>query len=211
MLETDNLGWTLSASLRCSGIVPSLRSGIYPLIASAWERHRTRRKIVPHSKIFRSDLGLSASPVGHYHHGVSCKGLLNLPRLIAHAGYPLLGARANAVAAPRDLSPPRGPLDRGVYNIVSHFSEPVQTSLSSDLAMALIVIAKASLSFLGVGVPPAFHWGTLLAARASTKHAWWLPLFPGLCIFITVLGINLLGDALRDILDPRLKRTGLGL
>ena len=49
--------------------------------------------------------------------------------------------------------------------------------------------------------------GTMLAdARIYISTAWWLPLFPGLCIFITVLGINLLGDALRDLLDPRLKR-----
>ena len=65
----------------------------------------------------------------------------------------------------------------------------------------------------GVGVPPEIPtWGTMLAdARIYISTAWWLPLFPGLCIFITVLGINLLGDAMRDILDPRLKRTGTGL
>ena len=46
----------------------------------------------------------------------------------------------------------------------------------------------------------------LADARIYISTAWWLPLFPGACIFITVLGINLLGDALRDLLDPRLKR-----
>lgn len=90
----------------------------------------------------------------------------------------------------------------------------VQTSLViGTFAMASSIIAEASLSFLGVGVPPEIPtWGTMLAdARIYISTAWWLPLFPGLCIFITVLGINLLGDALRDILDPRLKRTGSGI
>jgi peptide/nickel transport system permease protein len=90
----------------------------------------------------------------------------------------------------------------------------IQTSLViGTFAMASSIIAEASLSFLGVGVPPEIPtWGTMLAdARIYISTAWWMPLFPGLCIFITVLGINLLGDALRDLLDPRLKRTGSGL
>lgn len=90
----------------------------------------------------------------------------------------------------------------------------IQTSLViGTFAMASSIIAEASLSFLGVGVPPDIPtWGTMLAdARIYISTAWWMPLFPGLCIFVTVLGINLLGDALRDLLDPRLKRTGSGL
>ena len=87
----------------------------------------------------------------------------------------------------------------------------IQTSLViGTFAMASSIIAEASLSFLGVGVPPEIPtWGTMLAdARIYISTAWWLPLFPGLCIFVTVLGINLLGDGLRDLLDPRLKRSG---
>ena len=90
----------------------------------------------------------------------------------------------------------------------------IQTSLViGTFAMASSIIAEASLSFLGVGVPPEIPtWGTMLAdARIYISTSWWMPLFPGLCIFVTVLGINLLGDALRDILDPRLKRTGSGM
>lgn len=90
----------------------------------------------------------------------------------------------------------------------------IQTSLViGTFAMASSIIAEASLSFLGVGVPPEIPtWGTMLAdSRIYISTAWWLPLFPGLCIFITVLGINLMGDGLRDLLDPRLKRTGAGI
>jgi peptide/nickel transport system permease protein len=80
-------------------------------------------------------------------------------------------------------------------------------------AMASAIISEASLSFLGLGVPPDIPtWGTMLAdGRTYISTAWWLALFPGLSIFVTVLGINLLGDALRDIFDPRLKRTGASL
>lgn len=90
----------------------------------------------------------------------------------------------------------------------------IQTSLViGTFAMASAIISEASLSFLGLGVPPEIPtWGTMLAdGRIYISTAWWLALFPGLCIFLTVLGINLLGDALRDILDPRLKRVGASI
>jgi peptide/nickel transport system permease protein len=86
----------------------------------------------------------------------------------------------------------------------------IQISLVvGTFAMATAIIAEASLSFLGLGVPPEIPtWGTMLAdGRIYVSTAWWLALFPGLAIFLTVLGINLLGDALRDLLDPRLRRT----
>jgi peptide/nickel transport system permease protein len=80
-------------------------------------------------------------------------------------------------------------------------------------SMASAIISEAALSFLGLGVPPEIPtWGTMLAdGRTYISTSWWLALFPGLCIFFTVLGINLLGDGLRDILDPRLKRSGSGI
>lgn len=77
-------------------------------------------------------------------------------------------------------------------------------------AMAGAILSEASLSFLGLGVPAEIPtWGSMLAdGRSHISTSWWLALFPGLAIFFTVLGINLLGDALRDVLDPRLKRSG---
>jgi len=86
----------------------------------------------------------------------------------------------------------------------------IQISLViGTFSMASAIISEASLSFLGLGVPPEIPtWGTMLAdSRSYISTAWWLALFPGLCIFLTVLGINLLGDAIRDLLDPRLKRS----
>jgi peptide/nickel transport system permease protein len=116
----------------------------------------------------------------------------------------------------RDFVTAARSLGSGSYKIILRHIIPnlIQTSLViGTFAMASSIIAEASLSFLGVGVPPHIPtWGTMLAdARIYISTAWWLPLFPGLCIFLTVLGINLLGDALRDILDPRLKRITSGV
>jgi peptide/nickel transport system permease protein len=75
--------------------------------------------------------------------------------------------------------------------------------------MATAIIAEASLSFLGLGVPPDVPtWGTMLGdGRNYISTAPWLCIFPGLAIFTVVLGINLLGDGLRDVLDPRMKKA----
>lgn len=87
------------------------------------------------------------------------------------------------------------------------------TVVIGTFSMASAIISEASLSFLGLGVPPEIPtWGSMLAdGRTYISTSWWMALFPGLCIFFTVLGINLLGDGLRDILDPRLKRSGSGI
>ena len=79
----------------------------------------------------------------------------------------------------------------------------VQTSLSLSTA----ILTEASLSFLGLGTqPPAPSWGTMLGAgRRYMETAPWVAVFPGLAITFTVLGFNLLGDGLRDVLDPRLR------
>jgi peptide/nickel transport system permease protein len=77
----------------------------------------------------------------------------------------------------------------------------------ATLDMARVIVIESALSFLGLGVqPPTPTWGGMLAdGRVYLSTAWWLATFPGLAILITVLGINLLGDGLRDTLDPRLK------
>ncbi len=72
------------------------------------------------------------------------------------------------------------------------------------LGIAYAILMEASLSFLGLGTqPPTPSWGGMLSnAREQFFTAWWISIFPGLAIFFTVLGFNLLGDGLRDILDP---------
>ncbi len=78
----------------------------------------------------------------------------------------------------------------------------------ATLGVAYTILTEASLSFLGLGVqPPTPSWGGMLStAREQLFTAPWISIFPGLAIFVTVLGLNLLGDGLRDILDPHTAR-----
>ncbi|MEM7734796.1 MAG: ABC transporter permease [Deinococcota bacterium] len=79
----------------------------------------------------------------------------------------------------------------------------VQTSLS----LAFAILAEAALSFFGLGTqPPDPSWGRMLSeGRAFLRQAWWMGVFPGLAIMLSVMGFNFFGDGLRDVLDPRMK------
>lgn len=114
----------------------------------------------------------------------------------------VLSARTEVyVQASRSLGASHGRLMLG--HILPNVSAPiiVQTSLS----LAFAILSEAALSFLGLGVqPPEPSWGRMLFdARAFFQQAWWMSVFPGLAVFVTVLACNLLGDALRDVLDVR--------
>lgn len=78
--------------------------------------------------------------------------------------------------------------------------------------VASVILAEASLSFLGLGVPPTVPtWGGMLAESRDQLlgGSWWLAVFPGLAIMLTVLALNILGDWVRDFLDPRLRGVGI--
>jgi peptide/nickel transport system permease protein len=79
--------------------------------------------------------------------------------------------------------------------------------VSFILGVAGAILTESALSFLGIGVqPPQASWGNMLTDGKSTiEVAWWLSVYPGCAILITVLGYNLLGEGLRDVLDPRLR------
>ncbi|WP_199258389.1 ABC transporter permease subunit [Paracoccus binzhouensis] len=81
--------------------------------------------------------------------------------------------------------------------------------VQATLSFSSAVLDSAALGFLGMGAqPPASEWGTMLAeAREFILRAWWVVTFPGLAILVSVLAINLMGDGLRDALDPKLKRS----
>lgn len=79
----------------------------------------------------------------------------------------------------------------------------------SSLLVAKMIIFESSLSFLGLGVPPATPtWGAMISeGRNYIGNAWWVATIPGIAIFVTVIGTNLVGDRLRDLLDPRLRQV----
>jgi dipeptide transport system permease protein len=80
--------------------------------------------------------------------------------------------------------------------------------VQASLGVSVAILDAAALGFLGLGAqPPTPEWGTMLAdAREFVVRAWWVVTFPGIMILVTVLAFNLLGDGLRDALDPKLKR-----
>jgi peptide/nickel transport system permease protein len=90
-------------------------------------------------------------------------------------------------------------------HILPNTIAPVIIQASMD--MGYTILAAASLSFIGVGAqPPSVEWGLMITtARAYFLDYWWTVTFPGLAIFISVLAFNLVGDGLRDILDPRIR------
>ncbi len=99
---------------------------------------------------------------------------------------------------------------RDFYVLLRHVVPNTLASVTviATFAMAVVIISEASLSFLGLGVPVHIPtWGSMLSeGRSYINRAPWLTIFPGLAIFVTVFGINLLGDGLRDIFDPKLRR-----
>ena len=93
-----------------------------------------------------------------------------------------------------------------VRHILPNAMSPVL--VAATLGVAGAILTESALSFLGIGVqPPTPSWGNILTAgKDYIEFAWWLSLFPGLAILVTVLAYNLLGEGLRDALDPRLNR-----
>ena len=118
-------------------------------------------------------------------------------------GATLDTATNDYVEAARALGNP--PWRVAVRHVLPNIVPPV--TVQATLAIATAIIAEASLSFLGLGQqPPAPSWGSMLnSAQRFLTQAPWLAVFPGLAIFLVVLSFNLVGDGLRDALDPRAK------
>lgn len=115
----------------------------------------------------------------------------------------LVVARMDYVEAARAA----GANDRRILlkHILPNCVAPIIVQVTFVFAYA--VVSEAVLSFLGLGAPPpAISWGMIVAeGRQYLRNAWWICAFPGLAITLTVLGLNLLGDGLRDVLDPRIR------
>lgn len=82
--------------------------------------------------------------------------------------------------------------------------------VAATLRVAIVILTEASLSYVGLGVPPpAATWGSMVAdGRLVMDTAWWITTFPGVMVVVTVLAYNMLGDGLRDVLDPRRRLAG---
>jgi len=109
------------------------------------------------------------------------------------------------VEAARALGAPTG---RILWrHVLPNLVSPI--TVQGTFIFAYAVLAEAALSFLGVGVPPEIPtWGTMVAGSQAYAHqALWIVLFPGLAIIVTALSLQVLGDGIRDLLDPRLRRT----
>jgi peptide/nickel transport system permease protein len=91
-------------------------------------------------------------------------------------------------------------------HIMPNVAGPVIVKMSLDMGFAILTVA--ALGFIGIGIkPPTPEWGSLLAiARGYMPEYWWTAVFPGAAIFLAVFGFNLLGDGLRDVLDPKTRR-----
>jgi peptide/nickel transport system permease protein len=91
------------------------------------------------------------------------------------------------------------------HHVLPNATAPIV--IQASLSVAFAILAEASLSFLGLGVqPPAASWGSMInAGRGYLQQAPWIVFGPGAALFVTVVGLNFVGDALRDALDPRLK------
>jgi peptide/nickel transport system permease protein len=91
-------------------------------------------------------------------------------------------------------------------HVLPNIMSPIIVKMSLDMGFAILTVA--SLGFIGIGVtPPTPEWGSLLSvARNYMPDFWWTAIFPGLAIFLAVFGFNLLGDGLRDVLDPKARR-----
>jgi peptide/nickel transport system permease protein len=129
-------------------------------------------------------------------------GISTAPRFMRVARAATLDAASNEyVEAARALGNP--PWRVAMRHVLPNIVPPVL--VQGTLAIAAAIIAEASLSFLGLGQqPPDPSWGSMLnSAQRFLSQAWWLAWFPGLAIFLCVLSFNLVGDGLRDALDPR--------
>ena len=127
-----------------------------------------------------------------------------VPRMTRLVRSSVLAVRANEFV---ELARALGCSDARIMlrHIYPHCLSPVAVQATFLFAQAILI--EAALSFVGVGTPPPTpSWGNMLAeGREHISIAWWLTVLPGVSIMLVVLGLNLLGDGLRDLLDPRLR------
>jgi len=99
----------------------------------------------------------------------------------------------------------------GVQRVRVHQNVMATIIILATIGLGTVILAESGLSFLGFGIPPPYpSWGPMLSGSGRTfmYHAPWMALWPAVAISLAVFGFNMLGDALRDVLDPRLRGGG---
>jgi len=139
--------------------------------------------------------------------------ILSLAILIAAASARVIRGAALSVMQNPYMEAARA-MGSGHLRIVLRYVLPnvmATVIILATIGLGAVILAESSLSFLGFGVPPPYpSWGAMLSGsgRSYMYRAPWMALWPGLAISLAVFGFNMLGDALRDVLDPRLRGTG---
>jgi len=142
-------------------------------------------------------------------------GLLNVILILGVTGWVSYGrvvrSQALSVKEKEYVEAARALGSRSLVLVFRHILPNVMTPVIvlATFNVASYMVAEASLTFLGLGVQPTIpSWGIMLAdGREYMRAGWWMAIFPGLALVLTVLSINLLGDWLREYLDPRLRHT----
>jgi ABC-type dipeptide/oligopeptide/nickel transport system permease subunit len=131
-------------------------------------------------------------------------GIASIPEYVRITRGTVLSAKEREYVLAARVIGCRGPVIM-VRHILPNVTAPL--IVLATLGMAAAIITGSALSFLGLGIkPPTPEWGNMLAeGREFLQHAPWVAFFPGAAIMLTVLSINLFGDGLRDILDPRMR------
>ncbi len=148
---------------------------------------------------------MGPSQAGEFPKAIWAIGIVTIPAYARLTHGQVLSVRErDYVLAARSLGVPDVRLM--VRHILPNITAPL--IVQSSLGVAAAILTEAALSFLGLGVqPPTPSWGSMLnAGRGYLAIDPWLGFGPGMAIFLTVLGLNFLGDGIRDVLDPRLRR-----
>lgn len=195
------VGAAVAALTSGAGLLSGMVTGYYPLVDMVWMRVMDGLMAFPGIVLA---IAIMAAVGPNVFNVVVALAVVHLPRVsrivrsrvlaIRETEY-LYAAKALGASDPRILR----------KHVLPNCASPL--TVQATFAFAQAVLGEAALSFLGVGVPPYVpSWGIMLSeARLYMQQAPWLGVFPGLAIFLVVLGINLVGDTIRDMLDPRFR------
>lgn len=181
------------------GALLGLVAGFYPRIDTALMRVMDGLEAFPSILLAIAIMAAFGAAIENVVIALSVVYAPNIVRLVR--GTTLMNSRELYVESARAIGMSDWPIMRK-YILRNSLSPLI---VQATFVVAFAILAEASLSFLGAGVPPDVPtWGGMVSAgQPRLQQAWWASVFPGVFLFVTVLAINLIGDALRDALDPR--------